>query len=299
MSREMPMGTNNQVCAIFTTFHPGPETVHNIASAISQVQQVTVVDNGSGADSVAYLRSASAKLGFHLIENGSNLGIASALNIGCKWAIEQGNQFLILFDQDSEATEGLISNLLDAYDKLKADEKVGLVGAKILDRITRMSPPLLLDHDYRPTLTLTSGSLFPAKVIEECGGFEEDLFIEYVDHEYCLRIRSHGYRIVIVDDAVLLHEVGYPRIHRLLGIWSCRCTHHAAERRYYHARNLTVLLFRYWEKEPAWCLTEVQAFVKTTIKSLLFEKHRTRRLWFTLRGCLDAITGRMGERVEL
>jgi len=260
---------------------------------------MVVVDNGSGAEVVAQLRLASNNLHFHLIANERNLGIATALNIGCRWAISQHSKFLLLFDQDSEATENFVGSLLRAYQGADFREKVGLVGANVIERRSGASPPLLLDGEGRPMLTLTSGSLIRTEVFEECGRFEDDLFIDYVDHEYCLRIRSRGYRIMIADDAILRHDVGFPRIHKVLGIWSCCCVHHAPGRRYYYARNLVALLRRYWETEPVWCRTEIAVLIKSTVKALLFEGCRIRKLWLAFRGILDGASGRMGQRVKL
>jgi rhamnosyltransferase len=299
MTSKSRVGTTNAICAIFTTYKPGSDIIQNVTAIAPQVEYVVVVDNGSSAKATSLLREASAELGFNLIENGRNLGIATALNQGCQWAIEHQCSFLLLLDQDSEATGEIVANLLRAYRNVAGKTKIGLIGAKVIERDSGICPPLLLDRNGHPTLTLTSGSLLPAPVFELCGPFEDALFIDYVDHEYCLRLRSLGYEILIADDAVLRHEVGFPRVHKLFWFWSCRCTHHAPARRYYYSRNLLMLLRRYWRTEPGWCKNEVKAFLKSTLKTFVFEEHRVQKLCFALRGAVDAMAGRMGEQVKL
>jgi rhamnosyltransferase len=91
----------NGVCAVVVTFHPASEVLANLSQVHQQVQNVVVVDNGSRLESLAPLRAASASAGFHLIENGENLGVATALNIGIRQAQALGAVWVLLFDQDS------------------------------------------------------------------------------------------------------------------------------------------------------------------------------------------------------
>jgi rhamnosyltransferase len=64
-----------------------------------------------------------------------------------------------------------------------------------------------------------------------------DFFIDFVDYEYCLRIRSRGYKIAVITRAKLYHEVG--RAHKVwfLGRWH-RWAEHRPFREYYYSRNL-------------------------------------------------------------
>ena len=78
--------TERKVCGIVVTFHPRPEDLENIAKLRPQVQGLAVVDNGSSEEKRNLLRIASRECDFTLIENGGRGGIATALNIGVKWA---------------------------------------------------------------------------------------------------------------------------------------------------------------------------------------------------------------------
>jgi len=55
---------------------------------------------------------------------------------------------------------------------------------------------------------LSSGSLVPLDVIDKVGGMEEELFIDQVDTEWCLRARSMGYRVFGAFGAILEHRLG-------------------------------------------------------------------------------------------
>jgi len=296
MIKEM---VQNGVCAVFTTFHPEADVLENISAVRPQVQHLVVVDNGSPSEAIEALVDAAESMDFHLIKNPRNLGIASALNIGSQWSMEKGCSLLLYFDQDSTATPGMVAELLNTYRTGESPESIGLVATTNRERHTGFWVAPLHDKAGEAVLAMTSGSLVPAAVLEKCGPFEDDFFIEFVDHEFCLRLRSYGYRILLCSTAVMTHDVGFPRTHSFLGLFRCRCIHHRPARRYYFARNLLVLVFRYWRTEPLWARVELVSFFKSLLKVTIFEDHRTKKLWMVARGLFDGMRHALGYRVAL
>jgi len=98
--------TARSVCAVIVTYHPNAGMLENLPQVLAQVQGLVVIDNGSSVEELGPLREKKQSLGFHLIENSENLGIAEALNQGARWAHSQGYSWVILFDQDSGITDG-------------------------------------------------------------------------------------------------------------------------------------------------------------------------------------------------
>ena len=123
------------VCAVMVAYHPNERTLDNVARILAQVQGLVIVDNGSDADEVNQLRMASEALGYELIENGENVGVAEALNQGVLWAKKQSYPWVILFDQDSAITDGFLGQLFVAWESRTDRERVGSIH------------PLYLDHD--------------------------------------------------------------------------------------------------------------------------------------------------------
>src|ERR1700758_3890276 len=105
-------GSRQRVCAVIVTYHPSPRMLENFRTAACQVDGMVIVDNGSNADEVDRLRDASHQLGFQLIENRENLGIAEALNQGVRAAKAQGYPWVILFDQDSRINRGFVEQMV-------------------------------------------------------------------------------------------------------------------------------------------------------------------------------------------
>ena len=99
---------NRGVCAVLVTFFPRTEDILGLALIREQVQFVVIVNNGSDQRLLALLREPCQQLHIHLIENGCNLGIAAALNIGIRWALARHFKWVIFFDQDSSPTTGMV-----------------------------------------------------------------------------------------------------------------------------------------------------------------------------------------------
>ena len=122
--------------------------------------------------------------------------------------------------------------------------------------------------------TITSGSMIKMSLFRDVGYMDEQLFIDYIDYDFCLRLRDEGYKILYVKDAVLNHELGERRISNT-GI---QHTSHAAERIYYQTRNRLVVVTRHGVKFPAFALMQLSLFVLKFFKILILEDQKLTRL---------------------
>src|SRR5258708_21284331 len=290
--------TAQSVCAVIVTYHPSAKVLENIAQVLAQVQGLVVVDNGSNADELAPLRVASQTLGFQLIENGKNLGLAEALNQGVRWAKSQGYPWVILFDQDSRITEGFIRQMFMAWESHPDRERVGSIHPKYVDPETGIEPLVRRARDGGPVVSTTSGALMPTWIFDRIGWFASEYFIDCVDIEYSLRARTADYLIADSTLAVLLHHGGHPRRLSFLG-FSFGPTHHSAMRRYYMSRNRIAVYRKYFRVFPRWVLQSMNESLPDTIKCFVGEQNRARKFRNFLLGTWDGLTGRMGKREGL
>jgi rhamnosyltransferase len=286
------------VCAVIVTYHPSVKMLENIAQVLAQVQGLVVVDNGSNADELAPLRVASQTLGFQLIENGKNLGLAEALNQGVRWAKSQDYPWVILFDQDSRITEGFVRQMFAAWESHPDRERVSSIHPKYVDPETGIEPLVRRARDGGPVVSTTSGALMPTWIFDRIGWFASEYFIDCVDIEYSLRVRTAGYFIADSRQAVLLHHAGHPRRLGVLG-FSFGPTHHSAMRRYYMSRNRIAVYRKYFRVFPRWVLQSMNESLRDTIKCFVAEQNRARKFRNFLLGTWDGLTGRMGKREGL
>jgi rhamnosyltransferase len=286
------------LCAVLITFRPQACVLDNLAKVRSQVDGLVVVDNGSATELLGPLHAAARQWDFTLIENGVNLGIAAALNTGVCWAKAQGFAYVLLFDQDSTVTDGFSEAMLAEYESHPERGRLAVVTPSQVERSTGLIRGQRWAKDGGPLVAITSGSLIPMEVFDQCGWFQEELVIDCVDHEFCLRARSQGYTLTECRRAVLEVAVGSTIRHRAFGL-TISARHYSAMRRYYLTRNRLVMVQRFWKEQPAWCCRALQDIVQDAIKVVLVEEEPWNKTRNTARGIYDAFCGRMGKVVEL
>ena len=283
------------VCAVIVTYHPSARMLENLSKILGQVQGLVVVDNGSNLDEILPLRAASRSYGFHVIENGENLGIAEAMNRGVSWAKSKGYPWLILFDQDSGITDGFVDQMFADWRAHPDRERVGSIHPTYMSQLTGIVAVTQRASDGGPVRSLTSGALMPAWIFDKIGWFASEYFIDEVDTEYCYRIRAAGYLIADSRRAVLQHHVGHPTKIAFLG-FSFVPTNHGAVRRYYMSRNRIVVYRKYFRMFPGWVLHSANESFRETVKCFLGEQDRARKFRSFLIGTWDGLRGKMGRR---
>jgi rhamnosyltransferase len=291
--------SRNGVCAVIVTFRPRAEDFENIAAVRPQVERLVVVDNGSPEEKIRLLRAASRDLDFVLIENGANMGIGAALNIGVKWAEASNSKWVTLFDQDSTITDNFISQMITGFEDAAAQGNVGLLVPRYIDPQSGAERIFGMAKDGGPLVTITSGSFFRTDIFRECGYFAEELFIYTVDDEYSLRLRSHGYSIAQSRSAILLHASGYPSHFYLFGRKLFSPSNHSAGARYYLNRNRVWMLRTYGLKYPRWTCWIMIGSIKDVFMVAFAEKNSWLKLSMMMLGLRDGVLMRMGKTVEL
>ena len=96
-----------QVIAVIVVFQPNLDVLRQLILASSQQVDRLVVVNNSPKIS---LETCLPDLGehIHLITLQENMGIAYAQNIGIEWVISQKAEYVLLLDQDSMPTSGMV-----------------------------------------------------------------------------------------------------------------------------------------------------------------------------------------------
>jgi len=145
---------------------------------------------------------------------------------------------------------------------------------------------------------IASGSIICKLAFELVGFFDNNLCIDYVDIEDCLRLKSRGYDIVQVRDAILIHSIGNIIEHRILGE-NVHPTHHDPVRRYYQFRNAILVHKVYKETQVEWCKRNRIVLLKIICLILLYEKRRLSSFLQIVKGVLHGLSGRAGKRGEV
>jgi rhamnosyltransferase len=284
---------DERTAAIVVTFHPRAEYIQNLAAIRAQVDLLIVVDNGSAQRQLHQIQNAAQDTGFTLIENGENLGIGVALNRGVCRARHEGCRWVALFDQDSVLTEGFIATMIAEFQAYQQHKQIMQLVPRYLDPETGMERPVSASEDGGAFLTITSGSLFSMEAFEQCGLFQEDLFIYCVDDDFSLRLRKQGFFIGVSSKAVLLHQSGHPTSRKFFGR-TVTTKNYRPEIRYYYARNKVWILRTHGWTFPRLIAPTLREFVTIPLKIALMEDARWNKSKLFLRGLADGVAGKMG-----
>ena len=299
MVSAMPMtsdvkATKGNTCAIVVTYHPDALIVDRLCIVLAQFPRVIIVDNGSDETKQAMLMAFAAEQEIFLVVNQANLGIAKALNQGMAQALLEGFSWAVTLDQDSEIFSDMLETLLAVNAECGFDKV--LVGGNY-ENVNKKKN--FVDCDTgdkgfleRKTL-ITSGTLIPLRLATNIGGFREDYFIDSVDHEFCLRARANGFKILITCKPVMRQRIG-ATIEASAWLSNFASFNHSPLRKFYIARNTLVTAREYCAREPAWALRQGWRLLSDFGSILVFETDKYRKAKAFLLGIVDGIKGKMG-----
>lgn len=272
-----------RICAGIVTFNPDISLLSkNIEAIIPQVEKVFLFDNGSN-NFLEIKNSFLDKENIFLIANEENKGIAYALNQLCKKAYEEEFDYIVTLDQDSICDEKCVINL-----QSKIENDIGIVCPRI---------DFIYDDDFTISTKsedgkeieacITSGSLTLLNAWKAVNGFDEWMFIDHVDDDFCMRLRLGGYRIVRSNKAVLYQRAGEMKYRKLIFGKRLRLFGYSPFRVYYITRNTIYFIRKYWCKINK--VKELTKFVYSTGRMFLFEKNRFKVLPSFVRGFCDGV----------
>lgn len=293
------------VCGIVVTFQPGPEFTRRFRAVAAECRHVIVVDNGTLP--AASWEGTSA---VELLRQSHNIGLAAALNVGLARARELGFRWAVTFDQDSTPEPGMVAELWATRQRQPAPDRVAVVGPRLREeRLVHEDHRWVVPHPRCRWLfhrapcreadlpgvafVITSGALMDLEVVRQIGPMDAGLFIDYIDHDYCLRARRSGFDIVVSAEARLVHNLGAKR-EFMVGSKPVRPTFHSPLRLRYMFRNRCRMLARHAAAFPHWALYDCVFTPYNLLRVVLFEDRRLAKLGAAIRGTWDGLLGRSG-----
>ena len=199
---------------------------------------VVVVDNGS--ESKFKVQSLKFKVGeIKVIRNEENLGFSGGNNIGIKYALEQGSDYILILNNDTFVDKNLVKELIKTAD---SDTKIGIVSPKIyfakgfefhegrykkdelgcvfwyaggiMDWKNLIGYHKGVDevdngqYDKIEETEISTGCCMMVKkeVFEKIGMLDERYFLYYEDSDLNLRAKKAGFKIIYSPKAILWHK---------------------------------------------------------------------------------------------
>lgn len=190
-----------------TTYNPGPDVALEVVQRLVGTGLPTMVYDNSTSPAEAEVVAAACELhGVPLRTGGSNVGTAGALNCLLDEAADQGREWLLYLDQDSEPGPGFVARMLEVAGGV--DDTVALVGSRVVHR-EHHDPSRDLVQRVEPTrFLISSGTAMRVSALRGLGGYDERFFLDLVDREMCLRVRRAGLQIVEDQGRTIEHDIG-------------------------------------------------------------------------------------------
>ncbi|MFH0853985.1 MAG: glycosyltransferase family 2 protein [bacterium] len=191
-------------------------------------REFIIVDNASNDGAAEYVKKNYPE--FTVIENDRNYGFDKGNNIGMKYALDKGYDYIVLLNQDTAVEPNWLSELVKAAE---SDKKIGGVQSLMLhfndkEMINSVGNQLhflgfgfcegnrkkLGEQELRIkdiTYASSASVLYRASVLKEAGCFDEEFFLYHEDTDLSFKIKMAGYRIVIASKSVMFHNYEFSR----------------------------------------------------------------------------------------
>ena len=288
------------IAGILVSYEPEAQTLNDtFVTLLPQVDHLFLVDNGSSIDP-ADLLDLKGKERLTVIRFDESLGIAAAQNAGITAARKLGAEFVVLSDQDTVYPQGAISGLLDVFERWpKAAAVVPLFNdvnksrsdGFILENSVLFSPTRVAGGEHSLLQAIASGKVIRLSTLGDIGTMDADLFIDWVDLEWCWRARHNGYQVIGSGDVEITHTLGDSA--RSIGYREVNLR--SPLRHYYITRNAFSLALRTPYLTP---LMRCILFVRSLRYPLAFpilSRPRWRNFRAVAAGITDALLGRLGK----
>lgn len=181
-----------------------------------------VVDNGSKDNSVEIVKENCKEA--IVVESNENLGFGKANNIGLKFAIENGYDYVYLLNQDAWLEEGTLECLVNTITKypeygILSPIQLQASGQKFDTNFvlgpcsTKYNPQLVEDlffkrvKDVYPVQDVMAAHwMMSISCVKDVGGFSP-IFPQYgEDNNYIDRVIYRGYKVGIVPQTTAIHD---------------------------------------------------------------------------------------------
>jgi GT2 family glycosyltransferase len=218
------------------------EAVKALAPDLDQLpaSRVVVVENGSGDNSLAELRSAFAdpmwKGRVEVVDAGRNGGFGSGVNVGVRHALTSGPppRYVYVLNPDTAIARGALLGLVrfmadhpeagqlgnevrnrgadvvrafrfpTAWSELEGSACIGPLSRLLRDYVVAVDPGGTSEVDWVSGVSM----LFRSEVFSTVGYFDEDFFLYFEEIDFSKRLRDAGWKTYFVSDVVVDHVGG-------------------------------------------------------------------------------------------
>nr|WP_255091690.1 glycosyltransferase [Vibrio aestuarianus] len=287
------------VYGIVVSYNPGIELFEHLKNLNRQVSKIILFDNNSSGDSLACVNKCETIDSVDVIYSNINVGLSKAQNIAIKQALNEGADWVLTLDDDSDISDDFVANMLEVCDG--SDLNVGAVVPIVKDQNSNQTSRFILagnkfqkvvpgNKSLEVLVAISSGMLIKRSVFNEIGFMNEDYFIDYIDIDFSLRVNSQ-FKMISCPSAILAHRLGEKQKVTFLGL-SFVVSNHSSFRRYYIYRNRIDVWKRHYLAYPKYILYEICVSIAEAFKILILEKNKKGNFFAICNGVISSFKKR-------
>lgn len=283
-----------KICSVTILFHPEESVKFSVASYLHAVDLAYIIDNTESAaiNNRKLFEGIEGAEKIVFIKNETNLGIGKSLNIAFQMAVDAGFDWMLTMDQDSNFNGNAFFELAATQFN---DNNIGIIGAS-----THQNMPFknaFGENFNRNLFLITSGNLVQVKAWQKVGGYNEKLFIDEVDTDFCLMLQKMNYKILSTKENFLQHKLGNEfnvKIPLAKNAWPIGI--HAPFRMYYMTRNGLFMIKKYAFRHPKYALYRIKSLVAKFLFIVFFYPNKSRYLKSFFSGVKDFVLSKYEAR---
>ncbi len=198
-------------------------------------------------------------------------------------------------DADSKATPNMITLMLECLE-LYDHKTIGIISPLHKNKFGKFSEKNIQENEIGSKIltTMTSGNLLNLNAYKKVGPFIDKLFVDSVDHEFCLRLNLNNFLVIQANKVILKHNLG--NLKKCFWFYS---TNYSPVRHYYATRNRLYLINRYKKDFPDFCKKESIGILKDFIRILIAENQKFLKIKAMIQGYKDYRKNIFGKKENL
>ena len=229
---------NEKVAVIIVLYNPDTNDIDNVRR-IAQYNVGFVVDN-----SLIPFMDGETIGNMSYICNKANIGIAKAQNIALREILKGDYEYVVFLDQDTRVAVDYPLQIAMEFSRID-NGRLAVLGPQVVNAVTGGQYASAI-HKYEISENgfslrkhiISSGSCMSINALKDVGLMWGELFIDYVDFEWCWRAASKGYQCGVTSHLQISHHVGQ----RELSIGKYKVIISAQQRYFYQYRNFIWLI---------------------------------------------------------
>ena len=229
---------NEKVAVIIVLYNPDTNDIDNVRR-IAQYNVGFVVDN-----SLIPFMDGETIGNMSYICNKANIGIAKAQNVALREILKGDYEYVVFLDQDTRVAVDYPLQIAMEFSRID-NGRLAVLGPQVVNAVTGGQYASAI-HKYEISENgfslrkhiISSGSCMSINALKDVGLMWGELFVDYVDFEWCWRAASKGYQCGVTSHLQISHHVGQ----RELSIGKYKVIISAQQRYFYQYRNFIWLI---------------------------------------------------------